>query len=427
MLKVVYIIIFLSIAFAYSYIQMTFFKLRTKENNVLFLMGLLVKIIGALFIFKLFARPFVDSYEYFYNGQILRSAFEHDLLLGLKLCFSSPDTWDWDTRVFGDQFLQHLSNDTDSFMFVKICFINGILTNNSYLLSTLSFGIISHHLLWRIFQLTKDKVQMKSIFWFGFIYLWPSTVMWSSGLLKDTIAFWALAGLFICYLSTCKNLFRFGLALLCVMLLFSLKAYLFLLLFFLALIVFGAYYGSKILPFSKQINVTIIASSLLLIILSFLILSANQQHFWGHYQIDGILGYIHGIENWNTRPGQNTSFHYGDAPWTISKLIWTAPLALITGLFRPFPWELTSSLILVFSLESLSFLGLLILAVRNYTLDQFKAFIKDPKVLFVLLTIIAFAYLLGMTTFNFGALSRYKTPLFLMVIVLIYFIKRKKK
>lgn len=431
MMKVVYILIFLCLVLVYSYRQIYFLQQRTKQNNFLFCCGLAIKIMGALFLFYLFPRPFGDSYEYFEQAQTLRTAFETDFSIGWKILTTPPEAWAWETRFFGDQFHSHIKNDFDSFSFVKSCLLISICCMNNYLICTFFFAFVSHHFLWKLFCaftqnnsniLTSNTLKSK-IIWFVLIYCFPSTIIWSSGLLKDTLVYWCLIGVFLFFVKKEKNWPLFVTSI-CVI--YLMKAYLFLQLGSLALIVYGYSTGMRKLPFANAINFFVITASISGLLVSFSFLIKDSTHFWGQFHLTGIVEYISGIENWNTRPGQNTSFHYGDAFWTPSKLIWTAPIAIITGLFRPFLWEYNSPLMTIFAIESLSLFTLSLYSLKKLSLVLFKELIQKPTFIFVGLSIISFGYILGISTFNFGALSRYKTPLFLLVLALIYYIQQVK-
>lgn len=115
---------------------------------------------------------------------------------------------------------------------------------------------------------------------------------------------------------------------------------------------------------------------------------------------------------------------------SFSSILKLAPAAVNVSLFRPYIWEVRNPLMLLSALESL---GLLILT--GYVLIRrrmlfFKAF-SDSNVLFCMAFSITFAFAVGVSTFNFGTLTRYKIPLLpfylLGLIFILYYEKSDRK
>lgn len=83
---------------------------------------------------------------------------------------------------------------------------------------------------------------------------------------------------------------------------------------------------------------------------------------------------------------------------------------------------------LLSALESLAFLGLLIYVVLSS--KQLIKKVVDKNVLFALVFSLIFAFAVGVSTFNFGTLSRYKIPLvpfYAVALVLLSQSKSEKK
>jgi ABC-type sulfate transport system permease component len=87
-----------------------------------------------------------------------------------------------------------------------------------------------------------------------------------------------------------------------------------------------------------------------------------------------------------------------------------APQAINASLFRPYLWEAKNPLMLMAAMESLFVLGLtLVVAVRKP--GKFLSSFRDPYVMFCIVFSITFAFAVGVSTFNFGTLVRYKIPM----------------
>jgi hypothetical protein len=99
-------------------------------------------------------------------------------------------------------------------------------------------------------------------------------------------------------------------------------------------------------------------------------------------------------------------------------------VATVAGLFRPFIWEARNPVMVISALENLVLLLLsLYLIARSGPIVFGRGVVSEPLVLFSFLFSITFAFSVGLTTSNFGALVRYKIPsipFFLSSLIILY-------
>ena len=103
-----------------------------------------------------------------------------------------------------------------------------------------------------------------------------------------------------------------------------------------------------------------------------------------------------------------------------------APIALFSGLFRPFIFESANLLQYLVAIENLSVLVLLIIGTLKL---RFRVLFHNPYVIAALIYIVSLAILLAYATPNFGTLSRYKAgywPFFALLALVIFFKSKKK-
>ncbi len=113
---------------------------------------------------------------------------------------------------------------------------------------------------------------------------------------------------------------------------------------------------------------------------------------------------------WGARTGDGSGYTLGELDGTWQSMVPLIPKAINVSLFRPYVWEIQNPLMLLSALESLGFLCMtiyVILKIRN----RFFYFIGKPEVLFCLLFSLVFAFAVGISSYNFGTLSRYKIPM----------------
>jgi len=127
---------------------------------------------------------------------------------------------------------------------------------------------------------------------------------------------------------------------------------------------------------------------------------------------------------------EGSSYDLGELDPTIEGMLRKFPAGVVVTLFRPFPWEAKKLIVGLSALEALVFLfGTIVSFIRNGVFGFFKRVFSDPNLTFFLCFSLIFAFAVGVSSYNFGALSRYKIPCLpfyaAMLIVLSYSKKQK--
>lgn len=106
---------------------------------------------------------------------------------------------------------------------------------------------------------------------------------------------------------------------------------------------------------------------------------------------------------------EGSVYNIGTIDGTLSGMITLFPQAVVVSLFRPFPWEAKKLIIAMSALEALVLLyfTILLFTARSKPL---KLLVRDPNILFCLVFALIFAFAVGASSGNFGALSRYRIP-----------------
>jgi hypothetical protein len=134
------------------------------------------------------------------------------------------------------------------------------------------------------------------------------------------------------------------------------------------------------------------------------------------------------IRYW-TGKDAGSGYSLGALDGSFASMMRLGPAAINVALFRPYLWEVSNPLMLASSLESLIFLVVVVLILFSGN-ASIKSLFRNSNITFTLLFSIVFAFAVGVSTFNFGTLARYKIPLlpFLAVaLVLIWDDGRQKK
>ncbi len=121
---------------------------------------------------------------------------------------------------------------------------------------------------------------------------------------------------------------------------------------------------------------------------------------------------------------EDSSYDLGACDPSIVGMLVKCRQAVVVTLFRPFPWEARKIIVLLSALEAILFVYFTFKAFQKRGIPKtIGLIIKDPNLLFCLAFSLIFAFAVGISSYNFGALSRYKIPClpfygaFLMIVI----------
>ena len=131
------------------------------------------------------------------------------------------------------------------------------------------------------------------------------------------------------------------------------------------------------------------------------------------YSLDNIAATAETTRQWLTYQSgdEGSGYDLGEFDPSIFGMLVKFPQAVVVTLFRPFPWEAKKVIVLLSALEALMFVYFTFKAFQKRGIPKTLGLIfKDPNLLFCITFSLIFAFAVGISTYNFGALSRYKIP-----------------
>lgn len=356
-----------------------------------------------------------DTFAYHTHGsRPLWEAIIESPLNGFRLLFVDgeygPGIWDTASRIW-------YWNDPQSFFVIRIAAILDLLTFSSYSATAVLFAVIAFAGGWMLY-LTMYSLYPSSHRWIAFAVLFvPSVVFWGSGIFKDTITLAALgAATFGFHRVVIQRRVRPGsivLVLFSFWVIFSIKKYI--LLCFLPALLFWAV--ASYLWRIPSVMSRLVVAPLTLVVASFLSYYAVTKVAEDDVRYNvGSLAQTARITaydiryGWGARTGEGSGYTLGQLDGSWQSMLSLAPQALNTTLYRPYPWEVTNPLMLLSSLE-----GLVLLLLTLHLIWKVKGrifrYVLRPDALFCLAFALVFGFAVGVSTFNFGTLSRYKIPM----------------
>jgi hypothetical protein len=424
--------IILLIVYAFAYIIRN--RVTDPITRAYFIPGLTVKIFGALavgFIYQFYYGG-GDTFNYHsYGSRHIWEAFVDSPSKGMRLLFNRGgdynDVYRYATKIV-------FFTDPQSYAIVKIAAILDLITFSSYSSTAVLFAVISFIGMWMFF-LTFYEQYPQLHKWLAIAsFFIPSVFFWGSGLLKDTITLACLGiATYQAYRIFIKKKFRlyhFILLILSLYGMYSIKVYI-LLTFLPAVIVwvFMANLDSIKSPVLKVMLAPFMICSAI-VLGYFAMLKAGEDN--KKYALTSLAktAQITAYDiRYYTGRDAGSGYSLGELDGTFNSMIKLAPQAVNVSLFRPYLWEVKNPLMLLSALESTLLLCLCIYILFKKNLTIFKA-LTNFNVIFSLIFSISFAFAVGVSTFNFGTLVRYKIPLlpffFTAIILMLHHSKSDK-
>ena len=394
-----------------------------------FIPGLTVKVGGALFIGLIYQYYYGagDTQFYFQQAKVVNSAFGESPEKWINLILHIPQGYEGGYIDYTSQMLWY--NTLNNYMVVSITAVLNAVTFNTYLPTSILFAAMSFTGMWALFRtFAKIYRQLLSPIALATLFI-PSTVIWGSGIFKDTICMfgmgWMIYGVFTLLIQRRLVAFEVAMMLLGIYLIAIIKIYI-LLAFIpaLALWILFTYSARLKNAFFRFVLKTGFG---IVVVAGLVLLSSNFATSLGKYSLDNIQSTANITQTYiyESSGEQGSRYSLGELDFSPTGIIKSIPLAINVTLFRPYLWEANKAIILFNAIEAFIFLALTLKLI--FTLGPAKiwrAINSDANIQFCLIFTLIFAFAVGLTSGNFGTLSRYRIPclpLYGLAIILIYY------
>jgi hypothetical protein len=416
---------FYFIIFCFIISKIAFFKEKSIPTSwFILLFGL--KVLVSVFLTFLYTKYYTnrdtaDIFKYFDDSKIMFDAIKKNPFDYLKMLIG----FDSDSTYFNNNYYQHMSNwvrprtkdlFTDTHIIIRFNAFVRLFSFGSIYVHNVFINFVSILGLTTIFKAFKPFLKNKEKVLFYILAIVPSILFWGSGLLKESIIFFAL-GLFFLNITRLTVQFKpIYLIYLCIAILLIIYTK-FYLLVALSIPVLGYllnhYFTIKkpiigyLISFTLFIS-TITIAPLLFEELNFIKQIATKQQDFSRFVL------VEGATSGFLLPELTDGF----------SLLTNIPNALLNTLIRPFLWECNALFVWLSAFENIMILALLIVAIifrKKMNSVQKNIFHFNLIFVFCLFTLI------GLTTPVFGAIMRYKIPgLILLLISLLIILDLQK-
>lgn len=392
-------------------------RIEDPELKVYFRWGLWLRVFGAIFLGLVYQYYYHggDTYGYYFAAQGYAGFFVENPIAAVSYLINGegmesivPQMKNWDyVRMF---------KTPAELMTLKLTGVANLLALNSYLSTSVLFGWISFVGAWKLFkvfqELAPGGIRSHAIA----ALLIPSVIFWGSGILKDSVTMTAIC--FLTYHSWqlfghSRKIVGNGLVILvCVYLIGVIKGYI-LLAFAPALIFF------LINQFKYRLRSSfaraIVTPAFLAVGFALAVVFVNRiGSSLGKYSLENLESVTIGTQTWHAHQSvgrAGSGYALAQTDFSPSGLARQLAPAVNVALFRPYLWEAREPLQFISALEAGALLALTLFGLWKAGIKGwFLLFGKYPFLQFCLIFSIIFAFAVGLTSVNFGALVRYRIP-----------------
>ena len=390
-------------------------NIENKPYYKYYIPGLFTKLFGGFCVCLI--------YTFYYKGGDTTNFFNTDLAM-LKLLIKSPSTF---FSIMGGDFSDenHLMFDNDTgypfywydhhtFFVVRLTTLICLLGLKSYLTTTLLLAWFCFSGLWKIFCLFSEFFPSLTKQFAIAIFYVPSVAFWGSGLLKDTITLsaicWFTYSFYKCFIKMDSFFKNFIYLVIAAYLIISIKAYI------LYALLPGAFLWFTFASLGNIQNRIIrgfVAPFLLMGgSLSVFLLLQQLSTEMGKFSVNSILERAVITQQDLVKDYYGgTTFDIGKFDANIPSMLSKAPIAILSGLFRPFLWESSNPVMVFSALENSVIIVFTIMTILKLKIFYFITLLKkSPVLIYSFSFAVCFAFSVGISTPNFGSLVRYRIP-----------------
>lgn len=404
-------------------------SVTNRDTARYFIPALTAKFVGAIslgLIYQFYYKGGDTIAAYHNGGAQIWEAFLDSPILAFKLITSGTE-YDGATYLYASKIIAY--GDLPTYFVVRVAGILSLITINSYYGNTLFFAAMSfsgswamYYTFYRLYPHFNKKIAIITLFI-------PSVVFWGSGILKDTITFAATGWFFFAFVNIFlrkkNSITNIPILLLSALAILHVKIYI-------AMCLFPAFILLLFIEHNARIKNKIVKIVITPILLLVAVLLAGQS-----IEYLGSINRLYSLDQFTYRAQVNAEWlayvsrrqggsYYSlgnDNDFSNMGMAKKFIPAVWTTLFRPYLWEVKNPIMLLSALESLFVLLFSLNMVwKSGFVKIVKKAINTPVIFCFLLYSVLFAFAIGVSTYNFGTLVRYKIPMlpfFLMALLLL--------
>lgn len=378
------------------------------------------------FIFAkiIFAIIFVLIHVYYYNGgdtflYFSGANFFADQVIAnplnaFKLYLSSQENIR--NIAYTADYVYAINSSSDVFFMSKVIGVFTFPLASQFLATSILFTLVTAIGIWKLFEvMCSIYPNLSQLFAYGILF-YPSLGIWGSGILKDPLTLCSVGLIFWSTYNIVNGRNRIS-----SMILIAISAYFcyilkpYILYTFIPIMLLWTQ-GSIVKKVNSPILKVIITPVLLIIFSIGAYYAVNTvSEGAGKYSLESVQSVAEGFHSWHSYLAETrdqSGYSLGEIEFTASGILQKSPEGFFVTYYRPFIFVDTRNVATFFeAIQTFILLVItLIIILRVGILKFLKLLSTDSDVRAFMLFAIVFGVAVGITSYNFGALSRYKIP-----------------
>ncbi|MBD81625.1 MAG: hypothetical protein CL840_22085 [Crocinitomicaceae bacterium] len=375
-----------------------------------------LKLVGGLsfaLIYK-FYYGYGDTFTYFTSAQILGQIIIDEPIYGLKLVLNITDYVRAEDYLY-NHILVNYFNGADTFTVIKIAGLLSILGAGLFLPTTLFFSIFAFLGQWKLYlTFVRRYPHLKFELALAHFAI-PSVIFWGSGVMKDSLVL-GFFGFLVYYID--MVLFQRKYKTIYVAYILATTYLIYLIKGYVIIAFLPAFLSWIFFAFNAKIKNVVIR----VFIFPSLIVGLSVASFYSYFLIENYdekyssenllnRAYIYQVNHYseNDIEGTRSGYTFGQYEKTLPGMATLILPSINVTLFRPYPWEIKNAVMGITSMESL-FISLfslfVIFRIKFRRLMRYLG--SDSFLIMSIVFTLVFSFIVGFSSYNFGALARYK-------------------
>lgn len=403
------------------------FRVSKKEAHYrFFLPAFMLKVIGGLgfAVIYIYYYKFGDTFLYHRGASILADTLVDSPGDYFRLLASSNANLPMDLSNFTTSI--SYSRGAEEWFMVKLLSPISLLSFGSYLVTTLIMSAISFFGGWKLFLVFRDLLPKRELLAFAAAFLIPSALFWGGGIMKDTFTLTGINlviyGLYFTVFKGRVHIGKYVLVAVSAFIVFYLKGYV--ILAFIPGLLFGINGLIKRVAQNQLLQQTLGAVFLAITVAMIYFGPQYLGSASSKYTASALEGRVKGFHTWHTDVGGAT-YNLGEVEYTAVGIILKIPSALNVTFFRPYLWESGNPVVLLAALESTLLFLLFLYILVKLRWRMFSGIREKPILVTLYIYCLIFGFVVGFTSYNFGALGRYKIPIYSVFVFILFYLLAK--
>lgn len=411
-------------------------RLTDPVNRKYFIPGLTLKIIGAIALGVIYQYYYEggDTFAYFSGSGYIWQAFHDSPLKAIRLLLANGE-YNINTYEYASKIIYY--NDLPSYFVIRIAGLFDLITFHTYSATATLFALLSFSGLWALYLAMYRMFRNLHLQIAIAVFFIPSVFFWGSGLLKDSLTLgalgWATYAFTRLFFERRSLLSSIIILFISCAVIYQVKIYI--LLCFLPALLIWLYFSYIKRIKNLVIKVMLIPFSVLILVWGgyYSVREIGQEN--RRYSLESLTNTAEATARWlsfvSIREG-GSGYTLGDFDYSPAGILKKTPAAIWVTLFRPYLWESKNPVMFLSALESFGFLLITLIAVF-YTVirGRIGMLFTHPTIIFCFAFAISFSFAIGISTYNFGSLVRYKIPMMpfylIGLFILLHYSKRRRK